>query len=143
MTIICGGTWCLTRAWQNHPGVDSNRLFKIPAGGKEIQFLSIGLPKPDGSYGYDHPEGIFNLGDGYIYASGINGSLYRINTSTYKVDYLFTPISDRQSRLASLVVAPDGCAYGITGRNGYCEVLKFDFKNTRFELFRKSNRSRR
>ncbi len=89
---------------------------------------------PDGSYGFAKTESYFNFHDGYIYASGASGSLYRIDTRTGDATYLFTPISDRPSRLASMVVAPDGYAYGVTGRQGKCELLKFDFKNDRYEL---------
>ena len=53
-----------------------------------------------------------------MYASGGNGSLFRIDPDTGSATYLFTPIEDRPSRLTSLVVAGDGCAYGVTGRAG-------------------------
>lgn len=33
-----------------------------------------------------------------------------------------------------MAVGPDGCAYGVTGRDGKCEVLKFDFRKTKYEL---------
>ena len=69
-----------------------------------------------------------------MYASGGNGSLFRIDPETGSATYLFTPIEDRPSRLASLVVAGDGCAYGVTGRAGRCEVLRFDFGRDRYEL---------
>lgn len=131
------GPWCLTRAWAGSKDEDMNRIFCVPAGSDKIEFLKTGLPKRDGSYGYEKMEGIFNLGDGYMYASGGNGSLYRIDTSNGKATYLFTPISDRPSRLASMVVAPDGYAYGVVGRNGNCRLLRFDFKNTKYELLGK------
>jgi hypothetical protein len=128
------GTWSLTRAWQPFAGEDANRLFRVPAGGEKIEFLNTGLTRADGKYGYEKMEALFNLGDGYMYASGANGSIHRINPETGKSVYLFTPIKDRRSRLTSMAVGPDGCAYGITGRDGKCEVLKFDFKKTKYEL---------
>ena len=129
------GSWCLTRAWQNSPGVDASRLFRVPAGGDKIEFLQTGLPRRDGAYGFEKMEGIFNLGDGYMYASGGNGSLYRIDRQTGKAAYLFTPLPDRRSRLAALAIGPDGCAYGVTGRDGRCELLHFDFRKNKYQLF--------
>ena len=131
------GPCCLTRAWQSGPGPDSRRIFMVPAGGEKIEFLKTGLPMKDGSYGYEKMEAVFNLGDGYMYASGANGSIYRIDTNTGEATYLFTPISDRPSRLSSMVVASDGYAYAVTGREGKCELLRFDFKNTSYELIGK------
>lgn len=126
--------WMLTRAWQSLSGVDAVRLCKIDPVKDNIVFYKKGLPMPDGSHGYAKSEGLFNLGDGFIYASGDNGSLYRIDTETAEAEYLFTPINDRPSRLASLSLGKDGCAYGVTGRTNKCELLRFDFKNNKYEL---------
>ena len=51
-----------------------------------------------------------------------------------KAKYLCTPIADRDSRLTSLEMAPDGYAYGGTGRFGKCELLRFDPKTEKTEL---------
>lgn len=131
------GTWKITRAWSHDVGENASRLFKIRAGADKIEFLQHGLPKVDGSFGYEKPECFFNLEDGYIYASAANGSLYRIDIHTNEATYLFTPISDRRSRLAALAVGPDGYAYGVTGRDGDCRLLRFDFRNTKYELLGK------
>lgn len=128
------GTWRITRAWSNDIGENASRLFKIRENADKIEFLQTGLPKADGSFGYEKPEAFINLGDRYVYATAANGSLYRIDPQTNEATYLFTPIKDRRSRLASLAVGPDGCAYGVTGRDGDCELLKFDFKNDAYEL---------
>ena len=45
-----------------------------------------------------------------------------------------TPVEDRPGRLTSLVVAGGGCAYGVTGRSGRREVLRFDFRRGGYEL---------
>ena len=119
----CG--WNATRAWQNQPGGESNRLCKYDPEQERMVFYPHGLPRADGNYGTAKVEGLFNLGTGCLYASGDNGSLYRVETSTGKATYLGTPISDRRSRLTSLVMAPDGHAYGITGRDGQCQLLRF------------------
>lgn len=129
--VWCG--WTVTRAWQSGAGVDRYRLCKYdPVAGK-IHYFDAGLAKPDGSYGYEKAEGLFNLG-GKMFASGANGSLYRLDTETGHGRYLGTPISDRRSRLASLRMAPDGKAYGITGRDGRCELLCFDPHKETYEL---------
>lgn len=128
------GPWSITRAWQRNAGVDAYRIFKVPAGEYRMEFLTIGLPKRDGSHGYEKMDSIFNFHDGYIYASGGNGSIYRIDRHKHEVSYLFTPIEDRPSRLSSMVLSNDGYAYGVTGRGGKCELLRFDFKNTKYEL---------
>ena len=95
------GAWSLTRAWQSSAGIDAHRLFRVPAGGDKIEFLQAGLPRADGAYGFEKTEGFFNLGDRFMYASGGNGSLYRIDRQSGRADYLFTPISGRRSRLSS------------------------------------------
>ena len=74
--------WSLTRAWQNQPGVDSYRLCKYNVDRDRIEFFKKGLPHADGRKGFAKVEGLFNLGTGCLYASGGNGSLYRINTDT-------------------------------------------------------------
>jgi hypothetical protein len=128
----CG--WGLTRAWQNRPGEDAFRLCKFDPRAGRIHYFNTGLPKPDGSYGYVHVEGLFNLGTGFLYASGGNGSLYRVDTETGKACYLGTPITNRRSRLTVLRKGPDGAAYGVTGRDGQCEVIRFDLATEEYEL---------
>ncbi|MFC1525785.1 hypothetical protein ACFL6X_03120 [Candidatus Latescibacterota bacterium] len=128
----CG--WSVTRAWQSEAGVDANRFCRLSPGEDRVEYLDAGLLKPDGSYGYDKAEGLFNLRTGHLYASGANGSLYRIDPETGMGTYLATPIADRPSRLASLALGPDGAAYGVTGRGGQCEVLRFDPRAETYEL---------
>jgi hypothetical protein len=130
-------SWQLTRAWQNSPGVDCQRLCRIDPDQQRINFFHEGLPRPNGERGTVKAEGLFNFHDGHLYASGGNGSLYRVNVENGKSEYLFTPITDRPSRLASMTLAKDGCAYGVTGRQGHCELLKFDFKRSKYELLGK------
>ncbi|MCC6422088.1 MAG: hypothetical protein IT447_01300 [Phycisphaerales bacterium] len=132
-----GRAWCgwqLTRAWQSAPSADGHRLCCIDPDLGRILFFQNGLPRPDGGYGTVKVEGLFNLGDGHLHASGGNGSIYRINIETGTSQYLFTPITDRRSRLTSLALGPDGCAYGVTGRDGHCQLLRFDFNNNRYDL---------
>lgn len=132
-----GGAWCgwmLTRAWQPHPGPDAHRLCKIDPDQNRIVFYQRGLPRRDRSPGFAKVEGLFNFHDGHMYASGDNGSIYRFNPDTAEADYLFTPIADRPSRLSSMTLGRDGLAYGVTGCAGKCELLRFDFKNSKYEL---------
>lgn len=126
--------WSVTRAWQSQPGVDSFRLCRYSVSEDRIDYFKTGLPHPDGSPGYAKVEGLFNLGTGCLYASGGNGSIYRIDTKSGAAEYLFTPIADRPSRLTSLALADDGFAYGITGRDGECELLRFDPAKEEYEL---------
>ena len=130
----CG--WGLTRAWQNAWGPDAFRLCKYDPARDRIIYYKTGLPTRDGRYGYAKVEGLFNLGPGTgcLYASGDNGSLYRIDTDTGGATYLGTPVPDRPSRLCNLVPHSDGYAYGITGREGHCQLLRFDPRNDSFEL---------
>jgi hypothetical protein len=130
--VWCG--WHATRAWQNVSGVDSHRLAKYDPRTGRIHYLDAGLPNPDGRYGYTKVEGLFNLGTGCLFASGGNGSLYRVDPQTGQGTYLGTPIADRPSRLTSLRLAPDGKAYGVTGRAGQCEVIRFDPRSEKYEL---------
>ena len=130
----CWSSWQLTRAWQAHPGVDAQRLCKIDPTHERPIYYPKGLPRVDGNYGTTKPEGFFNLGDGMLYASGGNGSIFEIDPATGDSRFLFTPITDRRSRLTSMIVGPCGNAYAITGRDGQCELLRFDFRNKSFEL---------
>lgn len=124
-----GGVWCgwhVTRAWQSRSGVDSHRLCRLDPVTQKIHYFKTGLPRADGSPGCAKVEGLFNLGDGVLHASADNGSLYRINPKNAEAIYLGTPISDRPSRLTNLVAHTDGYAYGITGRDGRCQVIQYD-----------------
>ena len=125
------GVWNVTRAWQSEPGVDEHRFYKYSPEDGEIHYLDKGLPRPDGSYGYARPEGLFNLGDGNLYVSGDGGALYRLDPDTAQAEFLFRAIDtgQRRSRLASMRTGPDGLAYGVTGRDGRCEILRFDPKD--------------
>ncbi|MFH1616664.1 MAG: hypothetical protein ABIG61_16470 [Planctomycetota bacterium] len=128
------GGWTVMRAWQSSAGVDKNRLFRYSPKTGKIEYLKTGLPHPDGSYGYVKYEGLFNLGTGCLYASGGNGSIYRIDTKTGRAEYLFTPIEKRRSRLAAMTLTKDGFAYGVTGRDGKCELLRFDPGTEKYKL---------
>ena len=125
--------WSLTRAWQNAPGVDSVRLCKYDPTQDRIAFFKHGLPHPDGSAGFAKSEGLFNFHDGFIYASGSNGSLYRVDPETGEARFLFTPTPDRRSRLSSMIRAEEGIAYGITGRDYQCELMRVDYRKGTFE----------
>lgn len=128
------GAWGVTRAWQNAPGIDSFRLYRYRPDWEKIEYLKTGLPNPDGSHGYVHVESLFNFSAGMLYASGGKGSLYRIDPSSGKAEYLFTPISDRPSRLASMAQADNRYAYGVIGGEGRTELLRFDIENETFDL---------
>jgi len=132
------GAWSVTRAWQSAPGVDAHRLFKYDPRTKKINYMNKGLPRPDGSYGYAKPEGFFNLGTGCLYVSGGEGALYHVETRTGKAEFLFQAIADegrrRRSRLAAMCKGPDGCGYAVTGRDGECEILRFNPKDESYEL---------
>lgn len=125
--------WSLTRAWQSEPGPDAIRLLKYDPREDRIVFFAKGLPQPDGSCGYAKAEALFNFHDGALYASGANGSFYRFDPDSGDAEFLFTPTPDRRSRLSSLVKTEDGVAYGVTGRDGECELMRVFYKEARFE----------
>lgn len=134
-----GSVWCasaVTRAWQSTPGAESNRFCKYSPAEGRIHFFKHGLPRADGVYGTAKVEGLFNFGTGCLYASGDNGSLYRIETKDGAARYLGTPIPDRPSRLTSFAML-GGCAYAITGRAGECRLLRFDPRSDTYELGQK------
>jgi len=126
--------WAATRAWQENCGADSHRLCKYDPSAERIIFYDRGLPRKDGARGTAKLEGLFNFGTGCLYASGDNGSLYRIDTRSGQAVYLGTPIRKNRSRLASMVKHPDGYAYGIVGRDGHCRLLRFDPRNDNYEV---------
>lgn len=126
-------SWSLTRAWQDRPGPDAIRLCKYDPREGRVRFFQHSLPRYDGSRGFAKLESFFNFGDRCMYASGGNGSLYRINIASAEAELLFTPTLDRPSRLSSMVKSTDGVAYGITGRNGQCELLCVNYKTGQFE----------
>jgi hypothetical protein len=125
--------WSVTRAWQNDPGPDSKRLCKYdPCTGRMVHFRT-GLPKPGSPGEYVRLDGLFNFHTGSMFATGGNGSLYRIDgggTATY----LATPIPHRPSRLSSMKLASDGTAYGVVGMQGDCEVIRFHPETGAYEL---------
>jgi len=125
--------WGLIRAWQYAPGADSYRLCKYDPNQQRIVFYRNGLPRPDGQYGTVRPEAFFNFHDDFMYASGANGSLFRIDPETGAAEYLFTPTTDRNSRLSSLIKTEDGVAWGVTGREGKCEFMCIDYRKGAFE----------
>jgi hypothetical protein len=126
--------WSLTRAWSNAPGPDGIRQCKFDPREGRMVFFQHGLPTPDRSSGFAKAEALFNLGNGKLFASGANGSLYSINRETGKAEFLFTPIRDRSSRLTSLARTDDGIAYGIVGRAGKCELMKFYYHDGAYDL---------
>jgi hypothetical protein len=132
------GSWTVTRAWQNDPGVDQYRLYKFDPLEDRIVYMDSGLPRIDGGDGFEKPEGFFNFGTGVLYVSGGEGGLYRVDPVTAKAEFLFKAVSDegrgRRSRLASMRLGPDGYAYGVVGRDGECELLKFDPRDESYEL---------
>jgi hypothetical protein len=132
-----GNAWCswnATRAWQSSPGPDTNRLCRYDVAQKRIVFYDHGLPRADKGHGFAKLEGLFNLSTGLMYASGGNGSLYRIDPKTAQAELLGTPVEDRRSRLTSLVLHPDGYAYGVTGRDGKCCLLRFDPRTEKYDV---------
>ena len=132
------GGWAVTRAWQSFPGVDQHRLYKYDPRDGNIHYLDKGLPLPDGSHGFAKPEGFFNFGTGCIYVSGGSGALFRVETKTGNAEFLFQAVGHegrgRRSRLAAMCLGPDGFAYGVTGRDGGCEVLRFNTRDESYEL---------
>jgi hypothetical protein len=125
--------WSITRAWQNSPGPDAMRFCKYDPRQERMIFFKEGLPHPDGRYGTVRAEGLFNFHDGFIYASGASGSLYRIDPETGNTTFMFTPTTDGPSRLTSLVKTEDGIAYGVTGREGRCQLMRVDYRRGTFE----------
>ncbi len=130
--VWCG--WAATKAWLPNPLSDVFRLCKYDPSAGRIVYYSHGLPHPEGGAGYAKVEGLFNFGTGVLYASGGNGSLYRIEPRTGRASYLGTPIKDRRSRLTALALHSDGFAYGVTGRDGACQLLRFDPRTDAWEL---------
>ncbi|MDD5597491.1 MAG: hypothetical protein PHV82_06075 [Victivallaceae bacterium] len=127
-------TWSVTRAWQDQPGPDAHRLCKYDPEKGEMIFFAGGLPKKNGDYGFAKPEAFFVFNDEYVYASGDNGSFYRIDADSGQAELLFTPVNGIRSRLSSLVKTADGIAYGISGRDGKCRLLKVNYSDGSFEL---------
>ncbi len=126
--------WSVTRAWQNEPGPDSKRLCKYDPRAGKIIYYKTGLPKPCCPREYVRLDGLFNFHTGAMFATGGNGSIYRIDIGTGEATQLGTPIEGRPSRLSSMKLGPDGAAYGVAGMQGDCEVIRFDPKTEKYEL---------
>lgn len=125
--------WTLTRAWQSSPGPDAARLCKYDPGRDKMIYFQKGLPDQKKANAFAKAEAFFNFNDGWIYASGTNGSFFRIDPESGAATFLFTPTPDRPSRLSSLVKVNDDLAYGITGRDGKCELLAVHYRKGAFE----------
>jgi hypothetical protein len=69
-----------------------------------------------------------------MFATGGNGSIFRIDISTGYATCLGTPIADRPSRLSSMKLGRDGAAYGVAGMLGECQLIRFDPAAGRYEL---------
>jgi sugar lactone lactonase YvrE len=126
--------WTVTRAWQNTPGPDSRRLCKYDPEAGRVRFFETGLPSADGSGSFEKVDGLFNLGTGDLFATGGNGTVFRVNTETGRARRLFTPVADHPSRLSSLRIGPDGAAWGVVGKQGCCEVIRIDMARESYEL---------
>ena len=132
------GVWTVTRAWQSSSGVDTHRFFKYDPNTDKIEYMDKGLPHKNGEYGYAKPEGLFNFGTGCLYVSGGAGGFYRLDPKTGDAEFLFQAVGDegrgRRSRMAGIQMGPDGFAYAVTGRDGECEILKFNPADETHEL---------
>ena len=132
------GVWSVTRAWQSSSGADTYRFYRYDLVQNKIEYLDKGLPLDNGAYGYAKPEGLLNLGTGCLYVSGAGGALYRLDPGSGDAEFLFRAVGDegrgRRSRLAAMAMGPDGLAYGVTGRDGECEILRFDPANETYDL---------
>lgn len=126
--------WSLLRAWAYDTGPDAIRLCRYDPAQDDMLYFQKGLPRPDGLYGTTRTEAFFNFHDGCLYATGGNGSFYRLDTETADAELLMSPITDRPSRLAALALGPDGAAYGVTGKDGRCEMIRIDYKRSRYEF---------
>lgn len=126
--------WSASKAWQPRFGPDIPRLCKYDPEAGRIIYFDHGLPNPDGSHGWVQVEGLFYFGTNSLYASGGNGSLFRIEPKTGMATCLGTPLPKQRSRLTSLALHSDGYAYGVTGRDGACRLLRFDPRTDGWEL---------
>jgi len=126
--------WGLTRAWAYDPGPDAVRLCKYDPRADRIVYFQKGLPRTDGQHGFVPVESFHNFGDGWIYAGGRDGSLFRIDPQTADTEHLCTPVTGRPTRMASLVKAEDGVAYGIGGKEGRCELTRFFYRKGTCEV---------
>jgi hypothetical protein len=132
-----GCVWCcwgLTRAWAYDVGPDAVRLCKYDPRADRIEFFQKGLPRPDGKPGFTPVESFHNFGDGWIYAGGRDGALYRIDPATADAEHLCTPVAGRPTRLSSLVKVEDGVAFGVVGKSGRCELACFQYKRGKVEI---------
>jgi hypothetical protein len=128
------GAWCLTRAWQDKPGKDVNRIFIKKAHEPEITWLNIGLPYSDGEYGYNKADAFFELGDDHhIYVSDVKGSLYRISKETYQVDFLFNPVPYGKGRFSAMIKAANGDVYAAVGKDEDCQIIKVNLCEGTYE----------
>ncbi len=128
------GSWGVTRAWQDWCGKDAVRLFRFDPGCERIDYLPTGLPDPDNPRATVQVDALFNFHTGCLYASGGNGSLYRIDVQSGKAEHLFRPLEGRPARLSAIAVAPDGMAYGVVGKQGDCHLMRFDYRSESHSL---------
>jgi len=129
------GSWGVTRAWQSSPGVDSFRLFKYDRKKEKIIYFKHGLPRLDGTYGFAKMDGIYNPGNGFIYAGTGEGGLVKINPETAKTKLLGAPCPP--NRLAAMVKGPDGFLYGAGGKFGNASIFKLNLETDEYELLGK------
>jgi hypothetical protein len=118
--------WSVTRAWSLDPGDDLYRLCKYDPDEDRVVFYQTGLPSQRHDGAFNRVDGFFYFGPGRFYASDVYGSLYRIDPATGKVAFVCSPMGDRPSRLTSMALGSEDFAYGVIGREGACELLRFN-----------------
>jgi len=125
----CWGTWGVTRAWDDNPGIDAIRLLKYNPEEDKITWFRHSLPKIS-SDDYGAVDSMLNGKDGYIYIGTTAGALIRLNPKTIKTELLGKPCPER--RLSGLAIGPDGLLYGAGGDNGKARIFSYDRKKNKF-----------
>ena len=131
------GSWGVTRAWQDFYGKDGIRLFRFNTSSGKIAFLTHGLPDVEDSSATVKVDAFFNFHSGSIYASGLNGYFYRVDTRTGSAVPVFKYAPNGASRLSAMALSADGFAYGIAGKEGDCRLIRFDPKTENHQILGK------
>ena len=130
--------WSVTRAWQNSPGPDSKRLCKYDPKQGKIIYFKTGLPKPGSRTGlrtsmFDSMGYSISVQAICLQPAGTARSIGSMRVREMRPTYQLRSKTGRVVYLP-MKLGPDGWAYGVTGMEGKCEVIRFDPKTEKYDL---------
>lgn len=74
---------------------------------------------------------LINGGDGYLYVASALCELYRIDQSSYEIEFLGRALP--WNRLPAITIGDDGLIYGVGGNDNHTTLFRYDREARKFE----------